>query len=219
MKVRFLDGSPSLETIIAGIPQLICSGPSAPCYLTVNGQNVTQSFYYGTMTNFINVTPGTLALVARTVDGYDVGPLKTDSLAAGKRYTLVVVGSYPKYQVLTFSEPASGSGAQLSLYEASPAVPQVAFGSFRASNHSGFQSRGTAKFGAVATVSLGAHVSDIGGYVGASSKPVGEVTPAQLYSFDSKNVLPYQAFRRLSLFLFDSKPGTGVGPVFGSLDR
>lgn len=219
VRVRFAEGAPFLETIIGSVPQSICTGASAPCYLQVNGTTVTQSFYYGSMTPFVSVTAGTPSLVARDTSGYAVGPFKTPALSPGGRYTLVLVGSYPNYQVLAFSEPASGGNAQLSLYEASPTVTQSDFGSFRASSRSNFKRLGSAKFGSVATVTVGKGVSNFGGYAGTQSAPFGAFTLAQINSFDSRNVLPFHAASRLSLFLFDPKSGSASGPLFGSLDQ
>jgi hypothetical protein len=218
-RVRFVDGAPELEALVGGTPQSICSA-SAPCYLQVNGETVSELFSYGSMTPFVSVAPGTLSLVARDEAGYAVGPLKTTALTPGARYTLIVVGTYPNYSVLTFEEPASTGKAQLSLYEASPTVSQSAFGSFRASSHSDFKQLGSAKLGTVATVTLGEHVSNFGGYAGATSKPFGAFTPAQIDSFDKHNVLPFHVVGRLSLFLFDPKSQSSTnGPVFASLDK
>ncbi|MBV9333618.1 MAG: DUF4397 domain-containing protein [Candidatus Eremiobacteraeota bacterium] len=220
-RVRFADGAPSLETLIGGVPQQLCPGPSTPCYLQMNNQTVTQNFYYGSMTSFVNVTAGALSLVARVEAGYAVGPLQTTALTAGKSYTLVVVGSYPKYQVLAFEEPASSGSASLSLYNAAPSKLQESFGTFRASTHSDFKQRGSARFGTVTTVSLGTRVTDIGGYAGSAGSPVGTVTPSQIDVFDRHNALPYHNIARLSLFLYDTKcpSGSCAGPLFGSLDR
>jgi hypothetical protein len=220
--VRFIDGAPDLETLIGSTPQTICLGANAPCYLQVNGDTVSQLFYYGTMTSFVSVTAGTLSLVARDGAGYEVGPVKTTALAAGKQYTLILIGTYPKYIVLAFEEPASTKGnAQLSLYEASPSVPSADFGSFRASSHSGFKALGNAKLGNVVTVLLGASVSNFGGYAGRGAKPFtrGDLTLASVNTFDKHNELPFHAAARFSLFLFDAKSGSASGPVFGSLDR
>lgn len=167
----------------------------------------------------MGVAAGTLSIVARDTRGYAVGPLKTPALAAGGRYTLIVVGSYPNYSVLAFEEPPSSGDARLSLYEASPSVPQSGFGRFNASSSSNFQQLGTAKFGSVVTVSLGKSASNVGGYAGVPSNPLGAITPAQIDSFDRHNALPFHAASRLSLFLFDTKTGSNAGPVFGSLDR
>jgi hypothetical protein len=221
-RVRFVDGTPELEAPVNGIPQNICASASLPCYLQVNGQTVTSLFAYGSATEFQNVTAGTLSLVARDEAGYAVGPLKSAQLSAGKRYTLIVVGAYPHYSVLTFEEPASSKGkAQLSLYEASPAVPSADFGSFTASSHSGFKELGSAKLGDVVTVSLGAKVSNFGGYAGRGNKPFanGDVTLASVSTFDKHNVLPFHNASRFSLLLFDAKSGSSSGPVFGSLDQ
>lgn len=215
-RVRFADGAPHLETLINGYPQDIGSN----AYLQVDSQTVVTTFSYGTFTSFLSMNAGAHSLVARDPLGYAVGPLKTTTLTAGKTYTLVVVGSYPKYQVLTFEEPAS-SGAALSMYNASPSRPQVTFGTFRASTHSGFRQRGSARFGNVTTVSLGKSVTDLGGYAGSTGSPIGTVTPSQIDVFDRHNVLPYHNIARLSLFLFDTKCASGScpGPLFGSLDR
>jgi hypothetical protein len=212
-RVRIADGAPFLYVLVDSALQDI-----EPAYLQVDGTTVVSSFSYGTITSFLNLPAGTHSIVARGSLGA-VGPLKTPSLAPGGRYTLIIAGSYPNYKVLTFPEPKSSSDAQLSLYEASPAIPQTSFGKFRASSHTDFTPLGTARFGNVATVSLGKRVSDFGGYAGPASSPIGTMTPSQLYSFDSKNALPFHVIGRLSLFLFDTKSNSTAGPVFGSLDQ
>jgi hypothetical protein len=212
--VRFAEGAPNLETLIGGVPESI-----GFAYLQVDGKTVASSFNYGTFTPFVAVSAGAHSLVARDELGYAVGPLATPALTGGDRYTLILVGSYPNYRVLAFAEPAGNGNAQLSLYEASPTVPQAAFGSFRASSHSDYQQLGSAKLGNVATVNLGKRVTDFGGYAGKASAPIGSFTPAQIDSFDDHNVLPFHAVSRLSLFLFDPKPGSTLGPLFGSLDE
>lgn len=215
--VRFIDGSPLLQTLEGSAVQSICPAPSAPCYLQVNGKTVTQDFSYGTMTPFLSVPAGTLSLIARDELGYRVGPLKTTALQPGKPYTLIVVGAYPNYSVLTFAEPASNGDAQLSLYEASQSVPQADFGSFRASSKSDFKQLGSAKLGSVTTVDLGKTVTDFGAYVGPASAPLASVTPSQVNPFDAHNVLPFNRATRFSLFLFD--PSATAGPLFGALDQ
>ena len=210
--VRFVDGAPVLEALVNGVPTDI-----GAAYLQADGQTVTSSFSYGTMSSFTTtLPPGVRSLKALDTTGYFVGPLKTPALASGKRYTLIVVGTYPNYRVLAFEEP-TGAGAQLSLYEASPSVAAADFGSFSASSHSNFRKLGSAHLGGVATVSLGKSVSDFGGYVAVGSNQIGALTLAQIDSFDSRNALPFHRAARLSLFLFDPKPGSN-GPVFGSID-
>lgn len=213
-RARFADGTPALDAIIAGQPQNICT-----CYLTVNGQTIASQMDYGTFTPFVNIAAGGASLTARNALGYAVGPLKATNLTAGKDYTLVIVGSYPNYRVLTFEEPASASGTQLSLYEASPTVPKADFGSFTASSSSNFKMLGSASLGEVVTVPLGAHVTDLGGFAGKGTQAFsgGTATPAQINSFDKRNALPFHNVSRLSLFLFDTD--ASLGPVYGSLDR
>ena len=211
--VRFAEGAPELETSVNGVVQPI--GLNA--YLQVNAQTVESTFAYGTISPFTTLTAGTLSLTVRNTEGYAVGPLKSAALSAGKQYTLVIVGSYPSYRVLTFAEPPPSSGAQLSFYEASPTVPQAGFGSFKASSKSDFTALGQANLGSVATVSLGSSVADFGGYAGSPGKVIGTITPVQLNSFDTGNALPFHSIDRLSLFLFDSNASRS--PVFGSLDR
>ena len=228
-RVRFSEGAPELEALINGVPQDIGSA-----YLQVDGQTVSSEFDYGTLTNFLLLSPGVHSLEALDILGYRVGPVKVAALTAGKQYTLILVGTYPKYSVLGFEEPASSKGnAQLSLYEASPSVPSADFGSFTASSHKGFKQLGSAKLGNVVTVSLGASVSNFGGYTGHGNKPFtcgssppvlcGALTLAHVDTFDKHNELPFHNASRFSLFLFDaasgSSSGTSGGPVFGSLDR
>lgn len=210
--VRFADGAPNLETLIGGVPEDIGNA-----YLQYDARTVASSFAYGTITPFVSVTAGSHTLTARDQLGYAVGPLPIGTLVAGKQYTLVITGTYPTYHVLTFSEPPP-NGAQLSLYEASPAVPQSAFGSFRAAQHSGYKQFGSAAYGDVATVALGSAVTNFGGYAGSVSSPIGSFTPRQINAFDTKNALPFHTIGRLSLFLFDPKQGTTIGPLFASLD-
>ncbi|HLY03657.1 MAG TPA: DUF4397 domain-containing protein [Candidatus Cybelea sp.] len=216
VRARFGDGAPELEAIINGVPQSI-----GQAYLQVDGQTVDTQFSYGSMTQFLFLTPGTHSLTALDDLGYRVGPLKSASLSTGKEYTLILVGSYPKYRVLAFEEPASiKGGAQLSLYEASPQVPKASFGRFTASGHSNFKQLGSAAFGNVATVALGSGVSDFGGYVGKGNQafPGDALTLRQVSAFDKQNELPFHNATRLSLFFYDKVQGSS-GSVFGSLDK
>jgi hypothetical protein len=216
-RVRFADGAPVLETIINGVPTSI-----GLAYLQVDGQTVASSFNYATATQFTFLSPGTHSLTALDDLGYKVGPLKTAPLAAGKNYSLVVVGSYPKYYVITFEEPPDSNEAQLSLYEASPKAPKADFGSFNATSSSNFTELGSATLGNVVTVTLGKSVTNFGGYAGEGAVPFsgGTVTPVSVDGFDTENALPFQRASRLSLFLFDQKAGScPCGPVVGSLDR
>jgi len=213
VRVRYGDGAPSLEALINGVPQDIGNA-----YLQVDSKTVVSVFDYGSMTSFLTLSPGVHSLTARDTLGYAVGPLKTPSLSAGKRYTLIVVGSYPNYRVLAFEEPAAATNAQLSLYEASPASKKAEFGTFAVSSSSNFKELGSANFGSVATVSLGKSVTNTGGYV-KPPNPHATMTPALIDTFDTKNALPFHNASRLSLFLFDPKSGSSTGPVVGSLDE
>jgi hypothetical protein len=223
--VRFLEGSPLLEALVGSVPQAL-----GAAYLQVNGKTVASSFAYGVITSFKGMPAGTLSLVARDELGYAVGPLKSAALTGGKRYTLVLIGTYPNYSVLTFEEPPSSANAQLSLYEASPSVPQAAFGSFSASTYSDLKQLGTAALGNVVTVTLAKQVSNFGGYAATTACPTPPshpvppncVTPSQINSFDAKNELPFQNSNRLSLFLLDpdsANPSGPPGPLIGSLDQ
>jgi hypothetical protein len=214
VRVRFAEGAPLLETLIDGVPTDI-----GLAYLQVDGRTVATSFPYGTITPFTGVSAGKLSLRALDEAGYAVGPLMTPMLMAGGRYSLVLVGTYPNYRVLAFTEPSNGDGAWLSFYEASPMVPQSDFGRFAAKQRTGFQQLGNAKFGSLATVTLGKRVTNTGGYAGPTSKPLGALTAAQINAFDRRNVLPFHQAARLSLFLFDPKSGSAQGPLFGSLDQ
>ncbi|HET6275057.1 MAG TPA: hypothetical protein VFE16_03865 [Candidatus Cybelea sp.] len=216
--MRFIDGAPLLDALNNGVPQPL----GLDAYLQANAQTVASQFVYGSMTPFERMNAGTLALTARDTLGFSVGPLKSAPLGAGKQYTLIVVGSYPNYQVLTFEEPGAGKGAQLSLYEASPSTAQAGFGSFAASSSSQFKQLGSAKFGTLSTVTLGTSVSNLGGFVGTPGHLIGVETPQGINPFDKRNALPFHAIERLSLFLFDAdtQGGSGPpGPVFGSLDK
>jgi hypothetical protein len=216
-QVRFVEGAPTLETLINGVPGDIGS----TAYLTVNGATVATSFLYGTRTPLVPVPAGTLFLTALDSVGYAVGPIKTTSaISAGKTYTVILVGAYPTYRALVFEEPASTSNARLSVYEASPAFPSADFGRFTASTNSNYKKLGSAHYGSVASVSLGNSVSDFGGYVGKGIQPIqnGALTLVSVDGFDSSNALPFNGSGRLSLFVFDPKSGSAAGPVFGNLD-
>src|ERR1700735_1477990 len=114
-RVRFADGAPELEALINGVPQDIGNA-----YLQVDGQTVSSAFDYGTLTNFLFLSPGAHSLGALDILGYRVGPVKSSIMSDNKDYTKILVGRYPQYRVLTFEEPAgSKANVQLSLYEAS----------------------------------------------------------------------------------------------------
>ena len=215
VQVRFLEGAPSLDVLVNGIPTDL-----GAAYLTVGGATIATSFPYGTLTPFSSFPAGTLSLEARDTSGYVVGPVKMGTLAAGKRYTAVLLGTYPAYRVATFEEPSNGNGASLAVYEASPAFPSADFGSFRASTRSRFKKLGNARFGNVATASLGNRRSNFGASVGTGVTPIpgGALTVQNVDPFDSGNALPFHNAVRLSLFVLDPLPSSSNGPVFGSLD-
>jgi hypothetical protein len=215
--VRFVEGAPLLEALVNGQPTDI-----GEAYLSVNGTTVASTFPYAAVTPFQSFRVGTLSLTASDSLGYTVGPVKTSAtLQSGKSYTVILLGTYPAYKAVVYEEPSSSSSAQLSLYEASPTVRTADFGRFNASNRSNFVKLGSASYGSVATVSVGKSASNFGGYAGQGIKPFanGALTLAEVNSFDQRNVLPFNAAGRLSLFLIDPKPGTSLGPVIGSLDQ
>jgi hypothetical protein len=217
-QVRFVEGAPTLETLVNGVPTDIGS----TAYLTVNGATVATSFLYGARTPFVALPAGTLSLTALDSLGYAVGPVKTPTtLTPGKSYTVVLLGAYPTYRVVTYEEPPNNGNAVLAIYAASPSHPSVDFGRFTASSNSNFKKLGNARFGSVVAVSLGKNVSNFGGYVGTGTKPIlnGAVTPVSVDGFDTANALPFKNASRLSLFLLDPKPGSSNGPVFGGLDE
>ena len=213
--VRYVEGAPQLQADVNGTPVSLGVG----AYLQAGSQTVVSGFYYGTISSFQDLSPTVRTLTARSIQGYTVGPLKLPALASGKNYSLVVVGSYPNSQVLAFEEPAASSEARLSLYEASPSVQHASFGSFTyiGTSKTNFKTLGNASFGNVATVSLGASVSNFGGFAGPASKPIDALPLADVDPNDVKGVLPFHNGARLSLFLFDPG-GTSAGPVFGTLD-
>jgi hypothetical protein len=219
VQVRFAEGAPSLEAIVNGAPTPVCGAIVQSCYFEVNGATVSNQWFYSYLTPYTSFRAGTLSLTAADSVGYTIGPIKTDSLAAGKSYTVILVGTYPHYRALAFEDPSSSSGAQLALYEASPATPQAAFGSFKVSTRSNFKQLGTTSLGHVAAVPVGNNVTDFGGYAGPISSRIGTVTPAQVDDSDTKNALPFHAANRLSLFLFDATGSGKVSQLFGSLDQ
>lgn len=214
-QVRFVEGAPVLEALVNGVP----TGIGESVYLTANGATVASSFGYGTRTPFVPVPAAPLSLIVANSLGYAVGPVKTSmALTSGKSYTVILIGAYPRYKVLTFEEPPAGPNATLALYEASPSFPSADFGSFTASTHSNFRKLGSAHFGNLVTVSLGKNVADFGGYAGTGTNPLnnGALSLSSVDSLDTTNVLPFRNATRLSLFVFD--PGSSSGPVFGNLD-
>jgi hypothetical protein len=214
-QVRFAEGSPSLITIINGVPQQLSGA-----YLSVNGATVALSFPYGAITPFVPMSAGTLALTALDVRGDALGPIKTTTpLTAGKSYTVILVGTYPKYSALVYEEPTASSTASVSLYAASPSHASADFGSFAVSTHANFRKLGSARYGSVVTAALAKSVNDFGGYVGNGTQalPNGTVALSSINTLDVTNSLPFNNATRLSLFLFDANGSSG--PVFGSLDQ
>ncbi len=214
---RFIEGAPELEALVGGVPTDI-----GLAYLSVNGTTVASSFPYSSVTSYSSFPAGTLSLSALDSLGYEVGPVKTTSpLEGGKKYTIVLLGAYPDYRAVVYEDPPVSTSAQLSVYEASPSVPSADFGKFTASNQSNFVRLGSVTFGHVATVAVGKSVADFGGYAGKGSKPFanGALTLEQVDSFDQRNVLPFHAANRLSLFVIDAKAGSTNGPVLGTLDQ
>jgi hypothetical protein len=217
VQVRFIQGSPSLEAIIGGQPTDL--GPST--YLSVDGTTVASSFLYAYLTPFANYHSGSLSLEALDSSGYKVGPVKTTALAAGKSYTVALVGTYPNYKALAFEEPAPQSRVTVSAYGASPSVPNADFGSFVTSGQRQYKKLGSVTLGEIATTNVGTHVTNFGAYIGHGTMPVegGAIAVESVDSFDTRGVLPFHSATRLSLFFLDPKGGQSLGPVLGSLDQ
>lgn len=213
--VRFVDGSPLLEADVSGTPLGL-----GAAFLTVDGTTLASSFAYGTITQYAPFSSGSHSIVVSDSLGYSVGPFKTPPLAGDKSYSIALIGSYPRYSLLTFEDTPAGTGATLRVYEASPQMASVDFGRFRAATNSNYTKLGSVRLGALANVALGSTVSDFGAYVGTGTTPVsgGSVTLQSVDSFDGRNVLPFHNASRLSLFVLDSSPGANAGPVFGVLD-
>src|SRR5262249_34493702 len=134
-------------------------------FLQVNEATVASYFPYGWITSYSGYPAGVLNVRVLDSLGYSVGPFKTAPLASGKSYSVVLVGKYPKYKVLTFPDDAGststkGTNASLAVYEASPTVGKVDFGTFKVSSGTKFRKLGSARFGALQTHSLGSSVTD-----------------------------------------------------------
>jgi hypothetical protein len=215
-RVRFVEGAPLLETKVGGAPVGL-----GTAFLSVNDTTVASYFPYGWITQFSSYKAGVLQV--RVIDslGYAVGPFKTNALAGGKSYSVVLVGTYPKYSLLTFEEPPAASGkASLAVYAASPSTPHIDFGTFKVSTGTHYVRLGSAQYGNLVLRSLGSHVSNTGAYVGTGKTPMtGGTIPLQsVDSFDRHNVLPFHNAGRLSLFVLDPLAGASNGPVFGIFD-
>ena len=118
---------------------------------------------------------------------------------------MVLVGTYPRYSLISFPDPKSGSGATLAVYEASPTAPRLDFGRFAASTKTSYRKLGSARLASVSDVSLGSHVGNFGAYVGRGTTPItgGSVTLRGVDSFDVANALPFHNASRISLFVLD----------------
>jgi hypothetical protein len=215
-QVRFVEGAPVLETNFGGVP----IGLGTP-FLTVDGTTIASAFGYGQLTQFQPYAAGKIVLDVRDSLGYTVGPFTTPALSAGQSYSVVLVGTYPKYSLLTFADPKNSSGATLAVYEASPGMPSADFGSFHASTHSVYRKLGSVHLGSVADVSLGSRVRNFGAYVGKGTSPItgGSLTLRSVDSFDAANALPFHSASRISLFVLDPLAGSTFGPVFGIFDE
>jgi hypothetical protein len=212
-QIRFLEGAPQVETLINGAP----SGLGTQ-FLRVNGATIQSNFPYGSITYF-NTYGTKISLELLNSLGYSAGPFSI-SLAAGKSYTVALIGSYPKYRLIAFPEPKDSGAATLAVYEASPSLKSVDFGRYTAKSGTNFKKLGSVSLGNVATVGLGS-VKNFGAYVGKGTKPItgGRVTPVSVDGFDTANALPFENASRLSLFVLDPLEGATTGPVIGVLDQ
>jgi hypothetical protein len=216
VRLRFLEAAPSLQALVNGQPTDL-----GAAYLSVNGATTSSEFPYSYLTAYSTFHAGTESIEALDSLGYKVGPIRTTSLAGGKQYTIAVAGAYPNYKAIALEDPAPITSAQLTIYEVSPSYANVDFGRFQASSHVNFQKLGSASYGSVVSVSPAKSVSNFGGYIGKSTKPFanGALTLAEVYSFDQRNVLPFNAAARLSLFLLDPQSPSDPPTVLGSLDQ
>jgi hypothetical protein len=215
VRLRFLEAAPSLQALVNGVPTDL-----GAAYLSVNGATTSSQFPYSYLTTYSTFHAGSQSIEVFDSLGYKVGPIQTGALSAGKQYTIAVVGSYPIYKAIPFEDPATATTAQLTVYESSPSYANVDFGRFQASSHSSFQKLGSAAYGSVVSVPLGKSVSNFGGYIGKNVRPFGNaaLTLAAVNSFDQRNVLPFNAAARLTLFVLDPSSPSDPPTVVGSLD-
>lgn len=215
-QVRYVEGSPLLETKVGGV-----AVPLGTSFLSVNGVTIASTFEYGYITQFVNAPAGKQSI--RIIDslGYSVGPFVTPAFAAGSTYSVVLAGSYPHYRLLAFTEPKPASGATLAVYGAAPSRPLTDYGRFTASSGTDLRKLGTVGFGKLAIAPLGSAVTNFGAYVGKGTKPIagGKITLRSVDSFDLHNALPFHNVRRISLFLLDPSGASILGPVFGIFDE
>ena len=216
VRLRFIEAAPLLEAPVNGVP----TGLGLTQYLSVNGTTISSPFPYTYISSYSDFRAGSQSVEVLDELGYKVGPIKTDSLSSGKQYTIAIVGSYPNYTTIAFEDPSATTSAQLTLYEAAPSFANVDFGRFEASTHSNFQKLGSAAYRSVVSASLANSVSNFGGYAGRGAKPFrnGALTLAAVNSFDARNVLPFNAATRLSLFVMDPAAAGDPPTVLGSLD-
>jgi len=215
-QVRFVEGAPQLQTNVGGVP--LGLGTS---YLSVDGTTIASSFGYGTITQYLPYQPGKHELTVRDSLGYEVGPFTVPEITAAQSYSVVLIGTYPKYTLLAFADPKTTSGASLAVYEASPSLRSLDFGTYRASTQSLFHKLGSVRLGSVGFASLGSKVTNFGAYAGKGTTPMtgGTVTLRSIDSFDTSNSLPFHAVSRASLFVLDPQAGSTFGPIFGIFDR
>jgi hypothetical protein len=214
-QVRFVEGSPALETEVGGVPI-----PLGTSFLQVNGVTIASQFEYGSITQFVKASGVQTIRIADSL-GYNIGPFTTPALAAGSTYSVVLAGTFPHYRLLTFQEPKPSSGATLAVYGASPAQRSADYGSFVASTGKGFKKLGNVRLGKLAVTSLGSAVTNFGAYVGRGTTPLsgGKLTLRAVDSFDRRSQLPFHNVSRISLFLLEPSGGSTLGPVIGIFDE
>ena len=143
------------------------------------------------------------------------------ALAAGKRYTLIVVGTYPNYSVLTFEEPASGRERPTLALRSVADRAQRRVRQLPRFEPFGLQSTRERETRKRRDGFAGRERFELRRLRRSGSKPFtgGDLTLAGVNAFDKRNALPFHNASRFSLFLFDAKSGSASGPVFGSLDQ
>jgi hypothetical protein len=218
--VRFVNASPDIETTNPALP------PSAPACnfgtttpatgnfisVQINGVTATSSFPYESVSPYIPLPSGVSTISVTAAGSLQTGcvPLTftTPSLATGSYQTIVVSGVYQNktLQFLVFDDPAPSSSPGVQINNASPQSGVIGVGTFLPGT-AAYQSTGSVAFAKSAELPSASAAPGLAFFAGSTSSPV-TIEPSQVYAFDTGNVVPFENYDHLSLFIVDPPLGS-----------
>ncbi len=211
--------APAQVRVVHGSPD------AGPVTVSVNGSAVLSNFTYGTVTPYIQLTPGQYTLAVTTAGGASV--TLTATVNAGTFYSIVATGelspkaspSKPNIALTAYVDTPFGKGSSVNFHHAAPVVPAsavVPFGFGLLSNPLN-NKLGGATFGKeTGPIEIPKAVLRNSLELYAVSVTAITLIPNQVDPKDYKNILPAPGGANISVYAIDGPAAASTPSIAGT---